>query len=87
MESERGAQRPVVIVEPRAGWLTRGPRARRQLLSELGQLGRSSPLTAGIDDFLIHREFPVDIRHNAKIFREKLAIWAGRKLSQRARRL
>ena len=25
---------------------------------------------------LWHAKFPVDIRHNAKIFREKLAIWA-----------
>ena len=27
--------------------------------------------------------FPVDIRHNAKIFREKLAVWAARRLSMR----
>ena len=27
------------------------------------------------------RSFPVDMRHNAKIFREKLAVWASRKLS------
>ena len=33
--------------------------------------------TAGIDRFRIHPGFPVDIRHNAKIFREKLALWAG----------
>ena len=24
-----------------------------------------------------HPKFPVDIRHNAKIFREKLAVWAA----------
>jgi len=27
---------------------------------------------------LFHPEFPVDMRHNAKIFREKLALWAER---------
>jgi olefin beta-lactone synthetase len=26
---------------------------------------------------MIHPSFPVDIRHNAKIFREKLAVWAA----------
>lgn len=32
--------------------------------------------TSAISHFLIHENFPVDIRHNAKIFREKLAVWA-----------
>lgn len=32
--------------------------------------------TSVISHFLIHENFPVDIRHNAKIFREKLAVWA-----------
>jgi hypothetical protein len=29
---------------------------------------------------LFHPSFPVDIRHNAKIFREKLAVWAARRV-------
>jgi hypothetical protein len=33
-------------------------------------------MTAGIADFMLHPSFPVDIRHNAKIFREHLAVWA-----------
>jgi acyl-CoA synthetase (AMP-forming)/AMP-acid ligase II len=32
--------------------------------------------TAGIKRFLCHPAFPVDIRHNAKIGREKLSVWA-----------
>jgi len=51
-----------------------------QLISELKKLGQKYPLTTNIDDFLIHPEFPVDIRHNAKIFREKLAVWAEEQL-------
>ena len=31
-------------------------------------------------DFLFHKSFPVDIRHNVKIQREKLAAWAAKKL-------
>jgi hypothetical protein len=29
-----------------------------------------------ISDVLFYKSFPVDIRHNAKIYREKLALWA-----------
>ena len=33
-----------------------------------------------IKTVLFHINFPVDPRHNAKIFREKLALWAQKKL-------
>jgi stearoyl-CoA desaturase (delta-9 desaturase) len=36
--------------------------------------------SVGMHRLLIHRSFPVDIRHNAKIFREKLSVWAQKKL-------
>ena len=52
---------------------------RSQLISELRALGREHAHTRGIGAFLFHPGFPVDIRHNAKIFREKLAIWAASK--------
>ena len=29
---------------------------------------------------LFHKSLPVDIRHNSKIFREKLAVWATERL-------
>lgn len=47
-----------------------------KLYNELCHLASKHPQTNGIDRFLIHPDFPVDIRHNAKIFREKLAVWA-----------
>jgi acyl-coenzyme A synthetase/AMP-(fatty) acid ligase len=75
-----GAQRPVMIVEPWPDKRPRGSRAKQALLSELAALGAANPLTAGIEHILIHRSMPVDIRHNAKIFRERLAPWAARKL-------
>ena len=37
-------------------------------------------LTRDINNILFHPAFPVDIRHNAKIFREKLAPWAKEQL-------
>jgi acyl-CoA synthetase (AMP-forming)/AMP-acid ligase II len=68
-----GAQEPVLCVEL-AGGVARGewPRIAR----ELQVLGQARPHTARIGRFLRHPKFPVDIRHNAKIGREKLAAWA-----------
>ncbi len=76
----QGRQRPVMIVEPWPGKLPRRGLARQALLAELAQMAKANPLTESIEHFLIHRSMPVDIRHNAKIFREKLAPWAARKL-------
>ena len=39
---------------------------------------------AGIGHYLRHPAFPVDIRHNAKIGREKLAAWAATQLKEHA---
>ncbi|QNP41879.1 olefin beta-lactone synthetase [Lysobacter solisilvae (ex Woo and Kim 2022)] len=68
-----GAQAPVLCVELVAGVSAREwPRIER----ELHVLGQTQPHTAGITRFLRHRKFPLDIRHNAKIGREKLGAWA-----------
>jgi acyl-CoA synthetase (AMP-forming)/AMP-acid ligase II len=75
-----GQQRPVMIVEPRSGKMPRNVKAREKFLTELHNLAQSSPLTRSIEHFLFHPDFPVDIRHNAKIFREKLAIWAEKQV-------
>jgi acyl-CoA synthetase (AMP-forming)/AMP-acid ligase II len=49
-----------------------------QLTAELRELAARQPHTRPIQRFVVHPGFPVDIRHNAKIFREKLAAWASR---------
>jgi acyl-CoA synthetase (AMP-forming)/AMP-acid ligase II len=78
---EPGRQRPVLIVEPWKGQMPPDVQAQGVLLAEVRQLAKRHPLTAAIDDFLLHPAFPVDIRHNAKIFREKLAVWAASQLT------
>ncbi len=77
---EPGAQRPVIVLEPLAERFPRTDAARTQLRDEALRLASSSELTRAIEDVLFHRSFPVDIRHNAKIFREKLAVWAAGQL-------
>ncbi len=75
-----GNQRPVIILEPHRGHMPRTKAARDQFLAQAQQLAQSSPLTTSIHDILLHPSFPVDIRHNAKIFREKLSLWASHRL-------
>ena len=60
------------------------PLTDKQLTLELLELGKAQPHTRGIQHILFHPSFPVDIRHNAKIFREKLAAWAAGRPWRRA---
>jgi acyl-coenzyme A synthetase/AMP-(fatty) acid ligase len=71
-----GSQTPVLCVElePAARGTDRG-----RLTRELLELGAKHDHTRGITTVLYHPAFPVDVRHNAKIFREKLAAWAARR--------
>ncbi|MDR2386225.1 MAG: AMP-binding protein [Deltaproteobacteria bacterium] len=70
-----GQAQPVMIIEPRPKRLS--AKAWTELVEELKALGRINPRTMAIKLFLLYRNFPVDIRHNAKINREKLALWAA----------
>ncbi|RYE72925.1 MAG: peptide synthase, partial [Oxalobacteraceae bacterium] len=51
---------------------------RKRIVGELRLIAVAHAHTTGIDRFLCHPAFPVDIRHNAKIGREKLAAWAAK---------
>ena len=75
---EGGQQRPVLCVELEKD--ADNPDQDR-ILTELLAVGADHAITRNIKDILFHPAFPVDIRHNAKIFREKLAVWAKEKLS------
>jgi acyl-CoA synthetase (AMP-forming)/AMP-acid ligase II len=75
---EAGRMHPVAVIEPvkklsRDRW--------KALVRELATLAKSNPRTKGISTFLKKDSFPVDVRHNAKISREKLSVWAQRELA------
>jgi acyl-CoA synthetase (AMP-forming)/AMP-acid ligase II len=74
-----GRQKPVIVIEPHS---TLKPPAWHTLVEELASLAKANPRTIHISTFLKYRAFPVDVRHNAKINREKLAVWAGRELAK-----
>lgn len=80
-----GQQQPVTVLEPFADRAPKSAADRQELIGEIRRLGKTSPLTEPIEHFLLHPALPVDIRHNAKIFREKLAVWAAGKLPVRGK--
>ena len=65
---------PVIIIEPEDK--SRVSKERENFIKELLEIAATSPQTRVIKKILFHHDFPVDVRHNAKIFREKLTIWA-----------
>ncbi len=73
---EFGEQQPVLCVELREGvaameW--------ERIELKLRHMGEGFVHTAPVQTFLRYpKPFPVDIRHNAKIGREKLAAWAAK---------
>jgi acyl-CoA synthetase (AMP-forming)/AMP-acid ligase II len=72
-----GNQQPVLCVELEKKCNMVGQELIRR---ELLEIGAAFTQTKDIREILFHPAFPVDIRHNAKIFREKLAVWAKNNL-------
>ncbi len=67
------SQKPVICIELHPGDATTDQDALRR---ELLNMAARHPLAREIKTILFHKAFPVDVRHNAKIFREQLAEWA-----------
>lgn len=68
----RGSQEPALVVQPADSSVD-----VTQLARALRTLAVGHTQTAGIRKFFFHPDFPVDVRHNAKIHRLTLAKWAG----------
>lgn len=64
-------KRPVICIQP---YKEIGKKWKKHIISELIQLAKENDIN--IDKFIFTKDFPVDPRHNAKIYREKLAQWA-----------
>lgn len=71
-----GQGRAGIVVEPEPHHWPEDAEAERVFVAELRALGAANQLTKDITEFFFHRSFPVDARHNAKIYRDKLGVWA-----------
>ncbi len=74
-----GRQIPVLCVEVR-GKLA--PVDYERVHFDMLQLAQAHGLTRSIRTVLFHPGFPVDTRHNSKIRREELALWAVKKMQK-----
>jgi olefin beta-lactone synthetase len=71
----KGAQRPVLVYELKPGVTA----DVAEVNDELRHIAEGFVHTGKVKAFLHHpKPFPVDIRHNAKIGREKLSAWAAK---------
>ena len=69
----RPTQVPAIITDCREG-------DHQGLHTELRELGAQHETTRSISTFLRYGSLPVDVRHNSKIDREALALWAANRL-------
>ena len=70
-----------LVIEPHPQYWPQDESARARFIEELQKLASGSTLGSKIAQFFFHPSFPVDGRHNAKIFRDQLAIWAQAELA------
>ena len=73
----RYQQTPIICIELDK---SNSNKSKKVLKKEILEIAAANELTKNIKTVLFHKSFPVDIRHNSKIFREKLSIWAEGKL-------
>jgi hypothetical protein len=73
-----GEQRLVVCVELEPGY---SDDVLDEILSFIDEHPEAAAVGAeGVERLLSHRGFPTDVRHNSKIDRPALAVWAGKRV-------
>ena len=71
---ERPNQTPVILIETYPENRPANKSQEHKLIQELAELGSRNPLTMRIKEIIVRDQpLPTDIRHNSKIFRERLA--------------
>ena len=71
--SKNGTVLPALVIEPFEDQYPSSGDEEAKLLDEVRELAANKEVTAGIRHFFLHKGFPVDVRHNAKIHRLSLA--------------
>ena len=73
---ELGNDQAGIVIEAIASLSPLTENAKKGLVKELQELSAVSPHASKITKVFFHPSFPVDRRHNAKIFRDQLSTWA-----------
>jgi acyl-CoA synthetase (AMP-forming)/AMP-acid ligase II len=75
-------QTPALVVEPRVGSFPEDAAERERFIAELRDIARACPSADRVRHIVFQRSLPVDVRHNAKIHRLRLAKEWTRRLSR-----
>ncbi len=67
---------PAIVVEPFSHYWPKDGDEREMFRRELLYLGSQDKISEKIKKVFFHQSFPVDARHNAKIYRDRLSVWA-----------
>jgi acyl-CoA synthetase (AMP-forming)/AMP-acid ligase II/pimeloyl-ACP methyl ester carboxylesterase len=67
---------PGLVIEPEPGSWPESEAARQEIITRIREIALKSPLTNSIKKFFLNPSLPVDRRHNAKIYRDRLGEWA-----------
>ncbi len=77
---EYSRQRPAIIIEAKPGKTPAAPEEKQRFIAEILDIADNHEHIRQIRDVLFHPSFPVDVRHNTKIDRKALAVWAAKHL-------
>lgn len=70
--------RPAMVIERKDGKTHMGGDQRQRFFTQLLEMAKQYDHTKMIRDLFLHKDFPVDVRHNIKIDRKKLTQWVNR---------
>jgi olefin beta-lactone synthetase len=73
-------QIPAIVAEPHPQYWSEDSFLKNELIRELKAIASQHELTRSIKHILLRKNLPVDIRHNSKIFREKLRPWVSQQI-------
>lgn len=66
-----------IAIEPLPQYFPQTDNEKLAFRNELIELAKKDPITESLSHFYFHPSFPVDARHNAKIYRDQLGVWAS----------
>ncbi len=68
---------PAIVIEPLPQYYPDTSEKKAIFVKELKLIAGQQSFTKHINRFFFHQSFPVDPRHNAKIYRDILGVWAS----------
>jgi acyl-CoA synthetase (AMP-forming)/AMP-acid ligase II/pimeloyl-ACP methyl ester carboxylesterase len=76
---------PGLVIEPEPGAWPETEAARQEVITRVREIALQSSLSNSIKKFFLNPSLPVDRRHNAKIYRDRLGVWAEKEERRQGR--